>query len=283
MEPLFVPSAGFVVRVGACSRCAALKVISPEGLCNECVSHFRNLRRQHRAQAKLLAFGLEDSSSIGTPAPAVSPISKHLTTVPSLFILCALYLSINSHCIEREAIDYLPSEVRYFLFLLELREKDETSAPRGGLRLAKRFLAASRSFVSGSSFAAFDFSALRALTCLSMLQIENVFDYLTSFGRPSVEGLRILSFKGMPFLNDAALRTVVAQMPALRVLDLSFCDNISDLAALLPRLRRAAKARDSWEELASDEPEDDAPSTLLLSGLVHLCASPAQRQGRKVR
>jgi hypothetical protein len=280
--------------LGACGHCRALTHISPQtGLCHQCIVQFKHLRRRQRDDERLLAFGLENGLEVPyelSTTPVVgSPLRK---TAAPLFVLCVAYLSNNVDLIEQEAIHYLPSEVRYFLFLLELSHKrfapptpsksssgsSSSAAPR--LRLAKRFLSSTNVISpfhsSSSSFEAFDFSALKSLTCLNPSQVENVFDYLTSFGRSSIEGLRILSLKGLPFINDAALKTVAAQMRLLRVLDVSFCDNITDegIAALLPRFK-PAQTRDSWEELEdgdSGSSEDSSDESSLLCGLLHLYA-----------
>lgn len=280
-------------RLGACGHCRALTHISPQtGLCHQCIVQFKHLRRRQRDDERLLAFGLENGLEgpyeLSTTPVVSSPLRK---TAAPLFVLCVAYLSNNVDLIEQEAIHYLPSEVRYFLFLLELSHKrfappsssksssgssSSSAAPR--LRLAKRFLSSTNVISpfhsSSSSFEAFDFSALKSLTCLNPSQVENVFDYLTSFGRSSIEGLRILSLKGLPFINDAALKTVAAQMRLLRVLDVSFCDNITDegIAALLPRFK-PAQTRDSWEELEdgdSGSSEDSSDESSLLCGLLHL-------------
>lgn len=275
--------------LGFCGNCRALTFIFETGLCHQCIVQFKHLRRRQRDQERLLASGLEDGVVAGSHERSTTPVVRK--TAPPLFVLCVAYLSNNADLIEQEAIHYLPSEVRYFLFLLELSHKrfapsfsksssasssSSSAAPR--LRLAKRFLssinAISPFHSSSSSFEAFDFSALKSLTCLNPSQVENVFDYLTSFGRSSIEGLRILSLKGLPFINDAALKTVAAQMRLLRVLDVSFCDNITDegIAALLPRFK-PAQTRDSWEELEDGDScssEDSSDESSLLCGLLHL-------------
>jgi hypothetical protein len=273
--------------LGVCGNCRALTHISQQtGLCHQCIVQFKHLRRRQRDQERLLASGLEDAVVAGSHERSTTPVVRK--TAPPLFVLCVAYLSNNVDLIEQEAIHYLPSEVRYFLFLLELSHKrfapsksssaSSSAAPR--LRLAKRFLSSMNAISpfhsSSSSFEAFDFSALKSLTCLNPSQVENVFDYLTSFGRSSIEGLRILSLKGLPFINDAALKTVAAQMRLLRVLDVSFCDNITDegIAVLLPRFK-PAQTRDSWEELEdgdSGSSEDSSDESSLLCGLLHLYA-----------
>jgi hypothetical protein len=222
-----------------CVQCGELAVLtSVLSVCTKCCARNQTEVKKNTELLGLLDEGLKKGKNLSYETRIVGKgiiidatkerADTFGTVVPPLLVLCVVWLSKRVDQITKESFVALPETIRHVMFSLEARR------PTPRIRILRALV--------GNSITAINLS--RAPPNASALLTDIIY----------TPRLQVLILRATNLVNDEVLLQI-SQMRMLKVLDISQCEKVTDVALsrLFPRLNNIV--RDSWEDLAEEETE----------------------------